>query len=387
MDYVTTEPASQTVFAGGTASFTVASSNPSGTDAVQWEVSTNGATAFSPVSGATSTTYSFPATTGENGNEYEAVFSNSLGTFASAAAALTVNLQPTVTGINPSAGPLGGGTTVTIAGTGFTGATKVDFGTKPATNLVVVSASGITVTSPAGSGTVDVTVTGPGGTSATSTADQFTYVAAPTVTGLNITAAPAAGGTSVTITGTGFTGATAVDFGTSAATNLVVVSAAEITATIPAGSGTVAVTVTGPGGTSATSSADLFTYLAVTGISPVSGQVAGGTLVTITGTGFTPATAVYFYSVEVTNFKVVSATEITATSPPEPTDSNNNLIDVVDVRVEDPDWPLRGQPPGRPVHLHDGDGRQSHGSTFGRRHGGDDHGDRLHGCDEGGLRH
>ena len=57
-------------------------------------------------------------------------------------------------------------------------------------------------------------MTGPGGTSATSSADQFTYVAAPTVTGISPTAGPTAGGTAVTITGTGFTGATAVDFGT-----------------------------------------------------------------------------------------------------------------------------------------------------------------------------
>ena len=77
---------------------------------------------------------------------------------------------------------------------------------------------------PAGTGTVDVTVTTPGGTSATSPADQFTYVAAPTVTGLSPTSGPAAGGTLVTITGTGFTGATAVDFGTTPATSFTVVS-------------------------------------------------------------------------------------------------------------------------------------------------------------------
>ena len=44
----------------------------------------------------------------------------------------------------------------------------------------MVDASHITCTSPAGSaGTVDVTVTTPGGTSATNIADQFTYVAPP----------------------------------------------------------------------------------------------------------------------------------------------------------------------------------------------------------------
>ena len=71
----------------------------------------------------------------------------------------------------------------------------------------------ITVTSPSGSGQVDVTVVGPGGTSATSSADQFTYLAAPTVTGISPTSGPEAGGTQCTITGTGFTGATAVNFG------------------------------------------------------------------------------------------------------------------------------------------------------------------------------
>ena len=86
-------------------------------------------------------------------------------------------ITPTsVTGLSPSAGPLLGGTLVTITGTGFTRATAVDFGTNPATNLTVVSDTTITAYSPAGTGTVDVTVTTPGGTSATSTADQFTYV-------------------------------------------------------------------------------------------------------------------------------------------------------------------------------------------------------------------
>ena len=107
---------------------------------------------------------------------------------------------------------------------GFTGATAVDFGTTAATNVTVVSNTAITADSPAGTGVVDVTVTTPGGKSATSAADQFTYIAAPAVTGLSPTSGPAAGGTLVTITGTSFTGATAVDFGTTAATNVTVVS-------------------------------------------------------------------------------------------------------------------------------------------------------------------
>ena len=81
------------------------------------------------------------------------------------------------------------------------------------------SATSITATSPAGTGTVDVTVTTVGGTSATSPADQFTYVAAPTVTSISPTSGPTGGGTSVTITGTNLGGASAVDFGSNAATH------------------------------------------------------------------------------------------------------------------------------------------------------------------------
>ena len=53
-----------------------------------------------------------------------------------------------------------------------------------------------------------MTVTTPGGTSATSPADEFTYVAAPTVTSINPTSGPTAGGTTVTVTGTNLSGAT-----------------------------------------------------------------------------------------------------------------------------------------------------------------------------------
>lgn len=89
---------------------------------------------------------------------------------------------PAVSSVNLPGGPTGGGTTVTITGSGFTGATAVDFGTVPATSFSVDSDSLITVVSPPGQGTVDVTVTGPGGTSATSAGDRFTYAASSTKT-------------------------------------------------------------------------------------------------------------------------------------------------------------------------------------------------------------
>ena len=83
---------------------------------------------------------------------------------------------PTVTATNPASGPTSGGTGVTITGANFTGATSVQFGSSGATNVNVISATQITATSPpASAGTVDVTVTTAGGTSAATAADQFTY--------------------------------------------------------------------------------------------------------------------------------------------------------------------------------------------------------------------
>jgi hypothetical protein len=82
---------------------------------------------------------------------------------------------PVVTAISPTSGRSGGGTTVTVTGTGFTGATSVYFGAGTASAVTVVSDTRITATSPAGTGTVNVTVVTPAGTSATSQANQFTY--------------------------------------------------------------------------------------------------------------------------------------------------------------------------------------------------------------------
>jgi hypothetical protein len=88
-----------------------------------------------------------------------------------------------VTGISPSSGSTAGGTTVTITGSGFTGATAVNFGSAAATGATVNTDSSITATSPAGSaGAVDVTVVTPSGASTTSSNDQFTYATTTTTT-------------------------------------------------------------------------------------------------------------------------------------------------------------------------------------------------------------
>jgi len=174
---------------------------------------------------------------------------------------------PTVTSIAPTFGPATGGTAVTITGTNLAGASSVDFGSTASPSVTINSATSITATSPSGSGAVDVTVTTPynGGTSsATSTADLFNYLVAPTVAAVsavsNPPTGPTGGGTQVQVAGTGFGNVTGVKFGSTAATSFLVNSFNSITAIAPAGTGAVDVTVTTGLGTSPTSAADKFTY-------------------------------------------------------------------------------------------------------------------------------
>ncbi|MGO4649606.1 IPT/TIG domain-containing protein [Nocardia sp. 2YAB30] len=222
---------------------------------------------------------------------------------------------PTLTSISPNSGPVTGGTTVTLTGTGFTGATSVFFGILPATSFTVNSDTQITAVTPVGLGTVPVTVTTAGGRS---NAVSYTYVLLPILLSLIPSSGPSAGGTTVTLTGVGLSGATGVSFGATPALSFTVVSDTQITAVAPAGLGTVQVTVTTAAGTS---NGLPFTYVSVptvpsvASITPNSGPASGGTLVILTGTGFTGASAVRFGATPATFYFVLSDTLIIAFAP------------------------------------------------------------------------
>ncbi len=86
---VTINPTDQTVTAGSRVTFTAAATgNP--TPTVQWQISTDGGLTFINISGATSTTLSFPVTTAMRGYRYRAVFTNSIGTAYTNSALLNV---------------------------------------------------------------------------------------------------------------------------------------------------------------------------------------------------------------------------------------------------------------------------------------------------------
>jgi hypothetical protein len=96
--------------------------------------------------------------------------------FGPAARVEMLGPAPSVEAVSPSEGPAAGDTAVTITGTNLGEATAVNFGSAEAASFAVSSPTTITAVSPPGSGSVDVTVSSPSGTSATSSGDRFHYV-------------------------------------------------------------------------------------------------------------------------------------------------------------------------------------------------------------------
>jgi len=101
--------------------------------------------------------------------------------------ATTTPTTPTISSITPASGLLAGGSSITITGTNFTGASAVDFGTTPASSFNVISSTEIQATVPATStpGLTDVTITTPEGTSLSTAPDAgYLYVTASAYTPL-----------------------------------------------------------------------------------------------------------------------------------------------------------------------------------------------------------
>jgi hypothetical protein len=241
------------------------------------------------------------------------------------AGAASASEAPVVTSVTPNVGTGKGGTRVTIRGGGLTGASVVDFGAAPAA-LHAIHATEIVVSAPAGSGTVDVTVTTPEGTSATGPNDLFSYT--PVVTKVSPTSGPVTGGTPVTISGAGLGEASAVHFGSIPASSFTVLSPTSIQVTSPptsAVAGVTDVTVTTPTGTSPAKT-DKFKYLpVVTAVNPSAGSTGGGTTVTVHGAGFAlgSGTSFTFGTYLAPTSNCISTSECQVTSPTVPPANKN----------------------------------------------------------------
>lgn len=229
---------------------------------------------------------------------------------AALAAPMPQSGQPTISAVTPSSGSVLGGTSIRITGSNLAGA-SVTVGGVPAVVEASRSTSITARTRPGAAGVRDVVVVTPAG-SATQTGG-FTLVAVPAVTGVSPSMGSVAGGTTITIAGSNLAGATVRVGGVSA--NAVVATNTSITARTPSGSAGMAdVTVTTVGGTASTGGA--FTFVprpVLSSVSPAAGPGAGGTTITISGSGLAGAT-VKVGGVSATNV-VASDTLVTATTP------------------------------------------------------------------------
>ena len=150
------------------------------------------------------------------------------------AATTSSYVQPvTIGAVTPSVGPAAGGTPVTIAGRGFLAGAVVSFGGIAAVDVVIVSDTSITATTPAGAaGLVDVTLSSGGERSLAQ--DGFRFEAALSVIGVRPSRGGLGGNTFVTVTGTGFaTGAVSLEFDGTPAFEVTVVNDSTITARTP----------------------------------------------------------------------------------------------------------------------------------------------------------
>ncbi|MGO9873520.1 MAG: beta strand repeat-containing protein [Acidimicrobiia bacterium] len=305
-------------------------------------------------------------------------------------------LGPIVTHLSVTSGPIGGGITLNVAGSGFTDATQVNFSplTEGSANGVaaadfdVFSDTQIGFTLPAQNpalltpdalhpdgafvAVVTVQVSVPGypvlALSAHVTAAEFTYLG-PHITDLSQTTGPISGGTQLTINGSGFTDATQVEFRPATldragaahsvqAAQFVSATDSQIVITLPAQdpahlSATntfatyVGIVVSVPGDTqqavNGVDTADTFTYQGpnITGLSQTSGPIAGGTELTVTGSGFTDLTAVNISwsngtnSLPATILPGATDTTLQITTPPiNATQLTNNTL-TTDIRVTD----------------------------------------------------
>jgi hypothetical protein len=258
--------------------------------------------------------------------------------------------SPTLTAVSPTSGPTSGGTVITLTGTNFVSGATVRVGGVAATGVTFVSATQLRATTPAGTaGARDVLVTNPNGSSVTRTG-AFTYVTSSTtssftVTGVSPASGPTSGGTVITVTGSGFVSGARISVGYLTAGNLVFVSSTQLRATTPYSSTTGArdVRVTNPNGAYVIKSGG-FTYttstttttpppstsLAVTGVSPASGPRTGGTVITVTGSGFVSGARISIGTLTAGNLVFVSSTQLRATTP------YSSTTGARDVRVTNP---------------------------------------------------
>ncbi|MEM7306291.1 MAG: IPT/TIG domain-containing protein [Planctomycetota bacterium] len=259
---------------------------------------------------------------------------------AVAAGAFSYHPLPALGAVTPPGGSYQGGTEVTLTGSGFlngdAGVNQVLFGGVSASAVAVLDDATLTCQTPAGtlSSAVDVEVRN--GNGAATLSGAFLYTTEPSVSAVAPPSGPTTVSTSVSISGAGFVndaaGTNTVLFDGIPALGVVAVDDATIQCDTPPGTaaGPVDVTVTNNNGTAVLTEG--YTYgVAPTLVSatPPQGTPLGGTVVTLTGTGFADfvpgVNVVTFDGVNASAVNVVSDTTLTCLAPP---GAAGTLVDV-----------------------------------------------------------
>ncbi|HZU99157.1 MAG TPA: IPT/TIG domain-containing protein [Planctomycetota bacterium] len=262
--------------------------------------------------------------------QVDVVVTNGGGTATLTGAFTYTTHVPTITSISPNSGTTGGGTFVTIVGTGFVAGTTATVGGVSLAGLTVVSATTITGFTPSGAaGQRDVVVTGPGGSATLSLGFTFvTPIPPPTVTSIVPSTGSTTGGTYVTITGTGFDFSSRVAIGGLGLESTLVASSTTIRGiTRAAAAGAKTVTVESAAGTGSLAAGFNCSDTAPPTVNAIdvigggfqlqpTGDTNGGTLIQIDGSGFTGGTTATVGSSALTNVVVLDGRTIRGVTPP-----------------------------------------------------------------------
>ncbi len=224
----------------------------------------------------------------------------------------TYALAPTIASALPNAGPIGGGTTITITGTNFIATSTVTVAGVACPTTYVNSTTLTCVTAAGSAATVDVAVTNISQT--VTSVGAFTYQPPPIIGAVSPDGGNAIGGNVVTINGINFVATSQAQIGGTPCAPTAFISTTQLSCTVPAGAlGTVDVFVDNQDSQTNTKT-NGYTYRVaptITTVSPNAGALGGGTTITITGTGFITAPQVNVDGATCTSPTLVNATTIT----------------------------------------------------------------------------